>query len=182
MSDTTTGTGATTEDEGGKAPEFEGDFDAEKAQRLVANLRAEVVTLKERTAAITAERDDFKAAAEKTGDDRDKALKAALDRAEAAERSLAIKKHNLPDEIVEEFADYLTGTAEEVDAKAAKLAARLAPKTEEPGEPAGGEGEEPVEEPPAPVERPKPALTPGHGGEVTPDFDPVAIAKAARRS
>lgn len=186
MSDNANATGETTENPEGKAPEFEGEFDAEKAQRLVANLRGEIATLKERTAAITAERDDFKAAAEKSGEERDKALKDALDRAEAAERSLAIKKHNLPDDVVEEFADYLTGTAAEVDAKAAKLAARLgaAPKEEQPapeGEESGEkDGEE--EEPPANLpERPKPALTPGHGGEVTPEFDPVAIAKAARR-
>ena len=184
MSDNPTGTGETTEDKG-KAPEFEGEFDAERAKRAIANLRAEVATLKESVSAVTAERDEFKAAAEKTGTERDSALKAALDRAEAAERSLAIKKHNLPDDVVEEFADYLTGSAEEVDAKAAKLAARLAPKGDE-GEPkTGTEGDEPKEpegeEPPALPERPKPALTPGHGGEVTPDFDPAKIAADARR-
>jgi hypothetical protein len=181
MSDTTPATGETTDNPEGKAPEFEGEFDAEKAQRLVANLRAEVASLKERTTALTAERDDFKAAAEKTGEDRDKALKEALDRAEAAERTLAIKKHNLPDDVVEEFADYLTGSADEVDAKAAKLAARLgAPKEEQPAEQPSGE-ETPEEPAPVLPERPKPALTPGHGGEVTPEFDPAAIAKAARR-
>lgn len=166
-----------------KGPEFDGDFDPEKAKRLAANLRAEVAELKARNAALTTERDDFKAAAEKSGTERDEALKAALDRAADAERKLALKDAGLPDDVVEEFSDYLTGTAEEVAAKAAKLAARLAPKEEpqdkgdEDPEPQGDdEDEEPV------GSRPEPKLTPGHGGSSSEPFDPAAIAKAARRS
>jgi len=166
----------------GKSPEFDGEFDAEKATRLVENLRGEVAALKASVASVTSDRDAFKEAAEKTGTDRDEALDKAVKRAEAAERTLAISKHNLPEDVLEEFADYLTGTPAEVDAKAAKLAARF--KTAEAPAAPVVEGEPVVEEgEPAPVvpERPRPALTPGHGGEPTPAFDAVAIAKAARR-
>lgn len=167
----------------GKAPEFDGDFDAEKATRLVANLREEVATLKGERDSLKTERDEFKAAAEKTGTERDDALAAAVKRAEDAERTLAISKHNLPDDVVEEFADYLTGTPEEVDAKAARLAARLAPKPEEPSGDSEPEGDEAGDEQkPALPGKPKPALTPGSGAEDDDlDFDAAAIAAATRR-
>lgn len=170
-------------------PNFEGDFDEERAKRAIGSLREEVATLKASLETVSAERDEFKSAAEKTGTERDEALAKAVERAEKAERDLAIKKHDLPDDVVEEFADYLTGTAEEVDAKAARLAKRLAPaKEQEPednGDEGGDEGEEPAGDgepaPATPSARPRPALTPGHGGEPSVEFDPDAIAKAARR-
>jgi uncharacterized protein YPO0396 len=116
-----------TDEPQGKAPEFDGEIDAEKAARLVANLRAEVASLKTERDDARSERDAFREAAEKTGAERDEALKAAVKRAEDAERTLAISKHNLPDDVVAEFADYLTGPPDVLDAKAARLAARLAP-------------------------------------------------------
>lgn len=177
MSDTPTPNAPAAEE---KAPEFTGEFDEDRAKRAIANLRAEVSALKDNLSAVTKERDDFRTAAEKTGEDRDKALSEALKRAEKAERDLAIAKHGLPDDVVQEFADYLTGTPEEVDAKAARLKARLAPKEETP--PADDEGANSGEEtPPQEIPgRPKPALTPGHGGDTSEPFDPAAIAKAAR--
>lgn len=172
-----------------KPREFAGDFDAEKAKRLILNLDTEIAGLNGTVAAVTAERDEFRTAAEKTGTDRDEALAAAVTRAEDAEKALAIKKHDLSDDIVKEFADYLTGTAEEVDAKAAKLAARLNPKA--PETPPGDEPkvEEPkVEEPPAepvipqtPPVRPRAALVPGNGGDDGgKPFDAKAIASRIR--
>lgn len=163
----------------GKAPEFDGEFDAEKATRLVENLRGDIATLKAQVASVTSDRDAFKEAAEKTGTERDEALTKAIERAESAERTLAISKHDLPEDVLAEFADYLTGTPEEVDAKAAKLAARFVkPEGETPPVP-----EPVVEEPPAaPVipERPRPALTPGHGGTTPVAFDAKALAQSIR--
>lgn len=181
MSDTPNDDAATT----GKAPEFDGEFDAEKAKTAIANLRTEVAALKERNAAVITERDEFKAAAEKTGEDRDTALKAAVERAETAERTLAISDAKLPDDVVTEFADYLTGSAEEVREKAKRLAARLLPPEDK------ATGDDPADDadkdkggdaPKAPPARPAPALVPGDGGDASEPFDPVAVAKAARRS
>lgn len=168
--------------ETGKEPEFEGEFDPDKAKRAIANLRAEVASLKGERDDARKEVADFKAAAEQTGEERDKALSAAVERAEKAERALAIKKHNLPDDVVEEFADYLTGSAEEVEQKAARLAARLAPKAEEPSGSGGEKDDEAGNPKPALPSKPKPDLVPGSASEDTEvDFDAAAIAAASRR-
>jgi signal transduction protein with GAF and PtsI domain len=182
MSDTTTPV-TPAENPEGKAPEFDGEFDAERAKKAIADLRTEVASFKDRLASVTADRDAFKEAAEKTGTDRDEALAKAVERAEAAERTLAIAKHNLPDDVVAEFADYLTGTAEEVDAKAARLAARLAPKEEQAPvakEPEVVEPVTPEVTPPVVPQRPKAALVPGNGSEAPKPFDAKAIAEKVR--
>lgn len=188
MSTPATQTDAATDDAPKTGRTFEGDFDADKAKRLVDNLDAEIAELKAThataLAAVTAERDEFKAAAEKTGEDRDKALTAALERAEAAERTLAISKHNLPEDVLEEFADYLTGTPAEVEAKAAKLAARLAPAPESSDSPDGDkatDADKDKETPPALPLRPRPDLTPGHGGDEPVVVDTAEIARNARK-
>lgn len=168
----------------GKAPEFEGEFDADRAKRAITSLRTEVESLKTERDALRADRDAFRDAAEKTGTERDTALAEAVKRAEKAERDLAIAKHDLPDDVVEEFADFLTGTPEEVDAKAARLKARLAPAGEEPKEPeAKDETPAPeAKEPPAPSvpRRPQAALVPGTGADGAKPFDAKAIAEKAR--
>lgn len=183
MSDTETTDAA---ENTGKAPEFEGDFDADRAKRAITSLRTEVESLKVERDALRADRDAFRDAAEKTGTERDTALAEAVKRAEKAERDLAIAKHDLPDDIVEEFADFLTGTPEEVDAKAARLKARLSPK--EDGEPEvkadeketgkEAEGEKPAA--PAVPRRPQAALVPGTGGDTPKPFDAKAVAERAR--
>ena len=157
----------------GKAPEFEGDFDAEKAKRLVANLRGEVAALTTERDSFKTDLDSFKEAAEKTGVERETALAAAIERAATAEREVALAKHDLPEDVLKDFADYLTGTPEEVEAKATKLAARFK-KVEE--------TVEPTEEAPkaAPVTRPKAALVPGNGDDAPKAFDAKAIAEKAR--
>ncbi len=163
-------------DEKNATPPWGDNFDAERAWALIQGLRGDKETLKKERDDARAEASDFRTAAEKTGEDRDKALKAATERAEKAERDLAISKHNLPADVLEEFGDYLTGTTEEVDAKAARLAARLAPKPAE-----GDEGKETEESSTEEIPgKPKPALRPGHGGEQDAPFDPKAIADAAR--
>lgn len=172
-------------EEKAKEPTFEGEFDADRAKRTIANLREEVAQLKERQTAIAAERDEFKAAAEKSGEERDTALKAALKRAEDAERALVLKDAGLPDDVVEEFADFLTGTPDEVKAKAARLAARIKPAETPPAEETPGEGEETgEEEEPELPSRPRPGLKPGHAGNAgdpDPELDLDAIIAGARR-
>lgn len=146
------------------------DFDPARAWALVSNLRNELGSTK-------TERDALKSAAQAAIDAEKSELQKAIDkaaeleaRAAKAERELvvsaAIKTHGLADDV----RDFLTGTAEEIEAKAARLAAITKPA----GEPA------PEVDPLTAAGRPAPALTPGHGGEAPPEFDPAAIAKAAR--
>lgn len=187
-----------------KTPDFDEDnFDAERAKRLVANLRADVDRLKGERDSIATERDEARSAAE--------AAKTATERAETAEKELwteRILRKNPELEGVEEF---LTGkTEDELKAKAEKLAAKLGGKPaddggnegEDGGE--GGDGEdsgtaggsgdpdpngstgadgdgEDDEDDQLPG-RPKPSLKPGHGGNTPEPFDPEAIAREARSS
>lgn len=139
------------------APEFEGAFDAERAGRLVAALRAEVRDLKAQLGTAEA------ASAESSG-----ALTAAEQRATAAERALYIERarhaHNLPERVVE----FLTGdTEEEITAKAERLASL--------GKPTASDLDQA-----SPVTRPEPALVPGHGSDTPAAFSPHAVAAAAR--
>lgn len=158
-------------------PPWGENFEPERAWRLIQNLRGDNEGLKKERDDARAEAAEFRTAAEKSGEDRDKALKAAVERAEKAERDLAIRKHNLPDDVVEEFADYLSGSPEEVDARAARLAARLSKASETETPPVEDEDNDEGGDIPA---KPKPALTPGHGGDDAAPFDPAAIAAAAR--
>jgi hypothetical protein len=150
----------------GKAPTFTGEFDPERAARLVENLRTE---LEEAKAKIRARED-----AEKTD------LQKAQERAEAAEAALvkatldtatakAAQAHKIPDDLLE----FITGaTAEEIEAKAKRLGEKLAATDGTPAD--NGTG--------TPSTRPTPRLVPGQGsGDTGSTFDPAAIAKAARR-
>lgn len=159
-----------------KAPKFEGEFDPERAARLVENLRKEIEDLKADKSALARElqqrEDAEKSDAEKTAD----RLKAAEEAARKAQRDLYVERaartHSLPDDLVE----FLTGeTEEEIAAKAERLAKFGSAKTEDPN-PADDE------QAPAgvPQHRPEPSLTPGHGGAATEPFDPKAVAQAAR--
>lgn len=176
--------------EGKQTPPWGDDFDAERAWRLVQNLRTELADVKtdrdaiktERDAAVT-ERDDLKKGA---GSESDK-VAAAEKRAADAERALhverAIRKH--PD--LADFADLLTGDSEEeVLAKADRLAA-IGKKGGDPA--ADDKGDAKGDDPKPGAEsgegdglpgKPTPDLKPGHGGEPKAPFDAEAIAKAAR--
>ena len=156
------------------------DFDAEKAWKLVQNLRGEVADLKTAKADAEKERDALKTAKDAAADEGKTELQKLQERLEqiekdskAKDRDLALQKVLRKHPELEEYADLLTGdTEEELTAKAERLA-KIGKK----------DGEEGDNKPDA-VElpgKPKPNLLPGHSAEIGEDFDPVAIAKAARR-
>ncbi|AYN58486.1 head scaffolding protein [Arthrobacter phage Liebe] len=173
-----------------QTPPWGDDFDAERAWRLVQNLRGELADVKtERDAikrdrdAVQTERDQLKDGA---GSESEK-VTAAEKRAADAERALhverALRKH--PD--LADYADLLTGdTEEEIVAKADRLAA-IGKKG---GDPAADDKDQPKAgaKPDADASgdddglpgKPTPDLKPGHGGAAKTPFDAEAIAKAAR--
>lgn len=151
------------------------DFDAERAWKLVQNLRSERDDLKKKNTTYESERqareDEGKSELQKLQDRAVAAEKAAKDAARELSLQKVLRKH--PE--LEDFADLLTGdTEEELFAKADRLAAIGKPK-----EPA--EDEQKADEQPELPGKPTPNLTPGHGGEETTPFDPTAIALAARK-
>lgn len=132
------------------APKWEGEFDPERAARLVENLRTESTGYKSELAEVKAKLTAFEAA------QMSEAEKLAA-RATSAETELAtlrreksvsdaIRKHGLSDDA----AELLTGnTAEEIDARAAKLAALIPAKPAEtdplpPTLPIPGNGSDPA--------------------------------------
>lgn len=150
------------------------DFDPARAWSLIENLRTEVEDLKTAKKDLEADRqareDAEKTEAEKAAD----RAKQAEERAEQAERALyverAVRKHEIPDDLVE----FLTGsTEEEINERAERLSKSLGKD--------GSEQERKHEEP-GDDGRPTPALTPGHGGDAPEHFDAAAIAQAARES
>lgn len=159
-----------------KTPVIEGDYDQERMTRLVENLRAELAGVKADAAtskaALQVREDAEKSDADKLTDRIAKADKAAADARRELLVERAVRKHNLPDDVVE----FLTGDdADAIEAKAVRLAA-LSGGTKTPeGDPA------PVVDEGLP-KVPEPVLTPGHGsgsdGGVA--FDAKAIAAAVR--
>jgi hypothetical protein len=159
-----------------QTPPWGDDFDAERAWRLVQNLRADIAGLKTERDTLVAERQER----ENEGKSDAEKLAARLAEAErtatAAQRELwrerALRKHPLPDDLV----DFVVGdTEEELIAKAERLASVATPKAPE------GQTD-PAPDPVADRQRPEPALVPGHGGDPAAPFDPVAVAEAARKS
>lgn len=157
------------------------DFDAERAWKLVQNLRTERDGLKterdslktERDALVT-ERDGLKTELQTKTEEVERTTKETA-------RELALQKVLRKHPELEDFADLLSGdTEEEIAAKADRLAAIGKPK--EPAANADPAGEQPPAGDPELPGKPTPSLTPGHGGEENAPFDPVAIAKAARRN
>jgi seryl-tRNA synthetase len=153
------------------------DFDAEKAWKLVQNLRGEVADLKAAKSTVEQERDALKKAKDDAADEGKTELQKLQDRLEqiekdskAKDRDLALQKVLRKHPELEEYADLLTGDNEEELAAKAERLAKIGKKAE-------GEGGDNVELP----GKPKPNLTPGHSAEISEDFDPVAIAKAARQ-
>jgi hypothetical protein len=142
-----------------KAPKWEGNFDPDRAARLVENLRAELAETKSKL---------------KTREDAEKSEAQKLaERAEAAEKELAqerkvsaVKAHKLPASL----APYLTGsTAAEIEASAKALAEEL-------GIHPGAEATEAL------PGRPRPRLVPGNGSDDGAEpFDAAKVAAAARR-
>ena len=182
---------------GTSTPPWGDDFNAETAWRLVQNLRAEVSDLKASKATLKTEIDSLKS---DSGSGADK-IAAAEKRAKDAEKALHVERAIRKYPALEEYADLLSGdTEEEILAKAERLAKIGQPKApegdqkpaDESGDSKPAEGEQkPAEGEQTPADgeqepsglpgRPAPALTPGHGGSDPEPFDPVAIARAARR-
>ena len=156
-----TASAETTED---KAPKWDGDFDPERAAKLVANLRSEKAELKR-------ELDELKKALGEKEEAGKSETQKLLERAEKAEKELAqlrtqsfiasaLREHGLSDDLAEFVSG---GTEEEIKAKVAKLAEKLGPKPTVPG-------------------KPRAKLVPGEGSEAAPaEFDPEAIAAKVRK-
>lgn len=149
------------------------EFDAAKAWTLIQGLRSDKTKLQ---TDLDAER-QARTAAEKAVSDADPEgkLKAAMERAEKAERASAVKDVLLDFPTLKGYEDFLTGTTpEELKASAERLSALNKPAEEQKPE------EKTAEQKPG-SSTPEPVLTPGHGGAQTATFDPDAIAAAARR-
>jgi capsule polysaccharide export protein KpsE/RkpR len=155
----------------GKAPKFDGEFDADRAARLVANLRADLdkakADLQKATETLTAREDAEKSDLQKA---MDRIASLEKENAKVSMQSARIKaaaKHNIPDDL----AEFLTGETEaEIEAKAESLAKFAGQsKSDEPKTEVTG--------------KPKPRLTPGHeSSDSDGDFDPFAIAKAVNET
>ncbi|QNO12667.1 scaffolding protein [Arthrobacter phage Snek] len=178
MADTENTSTEKTDAEGAKteAP-WGADFDAERAWKLIQNLRTERDAIKTERDTLKSERqareDEGKTELQKLQDRLDAAEKAAKDSARELALQKVLRKH--PE--LEDFTDLLSGdTEEELLAKAERLAAIGAKKGDEGEKPPAADGEDGDDIP----GKPKPSLTPGHGGGSAEEFDPVAIAKAAR--
>jgi hypothetical protein len=166
------------------------DFDAERAWRLVQNLRAEVTDLKTERDSLKTERDQLQ---ESTGSETAK-VTAAEERAAKAEKALHVERalRKFPD--LADVADLLEGDDEEAVMKKAE---RLSGIGRKPGsDDKGGDdkgGDKDGKKPDAAGNdadadndglpgKPKPDLKPGHGGDAPKPFDPAAIAAKAREA
>lgn len=133
----------------GKAPEWDGEFDKERAARLVENLRGEVGRTKEALAAANAELEKFRQAQMSDQEKIAEAAKTAQTQLAEARRELAMLRYQLP----ENAAKFLNGsTPEEIEAQAKELA-----ETFKPAAPADATPPAPALPPMLPV--------PGHGGD-----------------
>lgn len=185
-----------TADDGKSTPPWGDDFNAERAWSLITNLREEKATIKAERDAFKVERDEHarKLQESATGDkDADEKIKDAIERATKAEKELYVERalRKFPD--IADYAEFLSGDDEEaILAKAEKLASIGKPKDDaKDGDKDGtdsdvsretDEDKDGHDDPGAGLPgKPTPSLAPGHGGDETPAFDPVAIAKAARR-
>lgn len=154
--------------------DFEGDFDAERAKRLILGLRADKQAAKDAAAEVARERDELKTKwqaheADQLTDAQRQAqeLAAAKQELAAERRKSALTRHGLADTAL----IFLTAeSAEDIEAQAAALASLQGPAV-----------------PPAPTPdlhvEPRSDLNPA-GQQIPPSeppFDPVAIARAARR-
>lgn len=139
----------------GKEPTFVGEFNAETAAKLVANLRAEVASLKapKPAAPVTPAPVDEATAR----------IAALEERLRAADRAAAVATVSAATSVPAEL--LIGDDAEAMTAYATKLTDWAKGLT-----PAAIPG------------KPQPHLTPapGHGAPVTPAFDAAAVAKAAR--
>lgn len=154
----TAGDPSTTPPVTGQAPKWEGEYDPERAARLIENLRKERDEARAKAKAPASEVAELRTRLDTLTEE---LTSARLDAAKAD----AIASARIPASL----ARYVTGsTPEEIKASAAQVAADFGVLAEAELDPIPG--------------RPKPRLTPGHAsGDTTPAFDPDAVARAARR-
>jgi hypothetical protein len=186
MSDTGTQKNGENESGGDSQEEkakFSGEFDAERASRLIENLRQEVASLKEERTTLKSEKQE-REDAEKTELDRLKdRLAAAENETKEARRAHSVSKaqakHGLSDEEAEEFLSGLDDE-EKILARAERLAGLRGPGSqEENGGDENDEGDEGGQD--DLPSKPKPNLRPGSGGsEDSGEIDEDAIVEAAR--
>lgn len=162
---------------------FEGEFDEDRAKRLIANLRDEISGLKEERNTLREEADKVEGLEER--------LATAESDTKAAQKALYVSraqaKHGLSDEEAEEFLSDLDDE-EKILARAERLAGLRGPGSqEENGGEGDGEGEEngggSDEEDGGDLSgKPKPGLTPGTGGGSSDDgeIDEDALFEGAR--
>jgi dsDNA-specific endonuclease/ATPase MutS2 len=163
-------------DQNEQTPPWGDDFNAEKAWTLIQNLRADKTALSDKVETLTtdlATAQETAQAAETAKTEAEQRLTAEItaanDKAAAAARDLHVERVRSKYEIDDDLLEFLTGdTEEEIEAKAKRLGSAKKGKEEKEPEIDAATG------------LPKPALTPGHGGDQPTEFDPVAIAKAAR--
>ncbi|USL85086.1 capsid assembly scaffolding protein [Arthrobacter phage SWEP2] len=193
MADTQNDADKDQKDGAAKTPDWtDENFDADRAKRLVANLRAEIAGLKDEVGNLKSENSTLKS---NSGSESEK-VTAAEARAAQAEKALwterALRKH--PE--LDEFVEFLDGDTEEaIMAKAERLAKIGAkgdskPDADDKGGDADKDGQKPDADsgnkPDADKDdddlpgKPRPDLRPGHGGDSGAPVDPEAIAKAAR--
>lgn len=107
----------------GKAPKFEGEFDAERAAKLIENLRGDIAKLKasngELSSKLSAREDAEKTEFEKLTERLQKAEKDATEFRTALTVAKVAREHGIP----EELTGFLTGANEEEIAAKAKLLA-----------------------------------------------------------
>ncbi|WIM94814.1 hypothetical protein ACTOB_006868 [Actinoplanes oblitus] len=147
---------STTPPPSGQVPQWEGDFDPERAARLVENLRRDLAEARAKAKTPASEVAELKSQFD--------ALKGELTQSRLdAAKADAIASACIPAHL----AAYVSGsTPEEIKASAEKVAADFSVSVD-----------------PDPIPgRPKPRLTPGHATDDSAhSFDPVAVAGASRR-
>ncbi|BCJ41668.1 hypothetical protein GCM10010168_53340 [Actinoplanes ianthinogenes] len=146
---------STTPPSSGQAPQWEGDFDPERAARLVENLRRDLAEARAKAKTPASEVAELKSQLD--------AIKGELTQSRLdAAKADAVATARIPAHL----AAYVTGsTPDEIKASAEKVAADFGVSAE-----------------PDPIPgRPRPRLTPGHTtGDSAHSFDPAAVARAAR--
>lgn len=122
-----------------KPPWGDDDFDPDKAWKLISNLRADVDKTKADRDAFKTKVDEFEAASKSEVEKLQDQLKAALDDGTASKTDLARLRAALKHGLDEEDLDLLgTGTPEEIDARAERIAKRLKGAEDDRRPPAGG--------------------------------------------
>lgn len=137
------------------APKWDGDFDPERAAKLVENLRREKDTIKSTLDQVKAqlkEREDAeKSEAQKLAEAKEAAEKELSELRHQLTLNKVAKEHGIPDELVEFLG---SGDEETLSERAKKLSEKLSAKAE-----TGGTPEIPG--------KPAPKLTPGHAESAT---------------